>query len=118
MTLRSLIPVLYDVPISGRNDIDSLLGGRKWGAALGLGVSLTYSFPEGDPAYPDDYGINEAIEWMAGWQTLDAPLRTAFRDALNHIASFIPVSFTETAESFDIVGDLRFAASNYLESRD
>ena len=32
-----------NVPFTGSNPIDSLLGGAKWGGAVGTAASITYS---------------------------------------------------------------------------
>lgn len=95
-----------DIGLSGLNHIDSLLGGSKWGGALGTAASLTYSFLiPGVSRYVSDYsGDNEYTNAYA----LTAAQKTAARLALTSWSEVANLGFSEVIDSASVAGDLRF----------
>lgn len=95
-----------DIGLSGLNHIDSLLGGSKWGGALGTAASLTYSFLiPGVSQYVSDYSSdNEYTNAFA----LTAAQKTAARLALASWSEVANLGFREVTDSSTVAGDLRF----------
>lgn len=97
--------------------IDALLAGspRKWGADLGTGVTLSYSFPwinglSATFSGPDGKAYSDTNEPLATYHYgLDAQQQTAARQALSQWAHVANITFAETAETETQVGDIRFA---------
>ena len=96
---------------TGVTYIDALLGGIKWGGALGSSAALTFSFPysqsgtamwASNPSYSD---LNEPSSSFG----LDAQAQAAARAALSAWSNVANVTFTEVADSATDVGDIRFA---------
>ncbi|MFT7286484.1 MAG: hypothetical protein ACI87W_000590, partial [Halieaceae bacterium] len=104
------IPVFYSVTATGDTTLDPLLSEQKWGASLGGGASLSYSFPTGiADYYESNYGFDNGIEWTSGWVGLDSSQRLAFASALAEFENVANVSFSELSESPTVVGDIRIA---------
>jgi len=99
---------------TGTLTLDALLGGDKWGGAVGSGVTVTYSFPfssgsavfsgPGGSSYSD---LNEphASEHY-GFNTVQQAAATAALQAWANVANIKPVLVADTTTS---VGDIRFA---------
>lgn len=101
-----------EVSTSGTNSIDALLGGVKWGEALGLGASISYSFPylKGAGAtWDDSYRTSLDSEPMYGASGFTAIQQTATQAALNKWADAANLAFSETTDTSANVGDIRFA---------
>lgn len=108
--------VTNDLPISSNNEIDSLVGGRKWGGALGTGVTLSYSFPSGTANFITTYGYDEdASEWYAGWNPLNATQQLAFESALATLSNVANITFVEFNDSSTTVGEVRVAMSQEVD---
>ncbi len=100
---------------SGTNNIDSLLGGTKWGESASTKAYLSYSFPwqNGLTAFFSGYNgksysiLNEnlAIEHFGFNSTQIA----SAVGALNAWANVSNVNLTQVTESSINVGDIRFA---------
>lgn len=101
-----------EVSTSGTNSIDALLGGIKWGEALGLGASVSYSFPYLNGAsaiWSDTYLTSpdsEPTYAASGFTTIQ---QASARAALRQWANAANLSFGETTETATNVGDIRFA---------
>ena len=94
---------------SGLAYIDTLLGGLKWGGALGTGVDLTYSFGGANSVYKSGYGNGEPL---SGFGALTSIQQVAANNALQAYANVANISFTEVQDSSTVAGDLRFARSD------
>jgi len=101
--------------------------GEKWGGALGMGISLSYSFPGasvlGNYAYyKSAYGYEYAKgkgEWEdlngnSRWYHLTSAEQSAVTTALNTWSKFANVTFQQVADSSTTVGEMRFALSDAL----
>lgn len=90
---------------------DSLLWGTKWGGALGTGVTVTYSFPQGSAFWDTPY-----LEGTR-WYSLEDYQMAGARDALASWSAVANIRFQEVAEnSSGDVGEIRFAFSDYVDS--
>ena len=95
---------------------------RKWGGALGVGVSVSYSFAwvNGLPAVfegPDGQAYSDLNEPGAAYHFgLNASEQAAARTALAAWAAVANVGFQEVAESSTLVGDIRFAWTSATQS--
>jgi len=95
---------------SGRNHIDSLLWGTKWGSGgAGSGVSLTYSFGTAASVYRTGYANNEP---GTGFAELNEAQKAATRSSLALWAEVADITFTEVTDSATVAGDLRYARSD------
>ena len=103
---------------TGKNYVDSLLGGTQWGSGPGKGTTLTFSFPFASSASaawasnPEYSTLNEPSSAFA----LDALQQAAVRSALATWSNVANITFTEVAESATNVGDLRVAWTNKTDS--
>lgn len=94
------------VPFIQRSDIDGPTI-VKWGEGSGTGANLTYSFPETDAVFPNNY----PDQYINDFAVLSEPLKQAHRDAFDVWSNFVNVTFTEVNETSDNVGDLRIFES-------
>jgi serralysin len=103
------------VSLSGRNDIDSLLWGTKWGGATGTSASVTYSFPGFDSFWSTDptsgYGENTGFgePWGFFFEPLASAQQVAAQSALQKWANVAAINFVASQDSSSVVGDIRFA---------
>ena len=89
------------------------ISGEKWGGGLGQGVALTYSFPGATAYHTTPYGqYYDSGEWQ-GKQVLSAGEQSAVRSGLAAWSSVANITFTEVADNFSTVGELRFASTSY-----
>jgi serralysin len=106
------------VPLTGVNSTDALLGGTQWGARVGGGISITYSFP---------WASSTTAYWASNpnYSTTDEPSsafaltvsQQAFvRLALASWGNVANITFTEVAESASNMGDLRIAWTNKTDT--
>lgn len=95
--------------------INALLGGDKWGGAVGTATSLSYSFPwtssstaifAGHSGIGDYSSLNEPN--ASAHYGLTAAQQTAARLAMQSWANVANLTFSEVAESSANVGDVRF----------
>ncbi|MQA41420.1 M10 family metallopeptidase C-terminal domain-containing protein [Rugamonas aquatica] len=100
---------------SGNLIIDALLGGVKWGGAVGSGVTVTYSFPfttnssavfsgPGGGSYSD---LDEPH--ASQHYGFDATQQAAAQTALQAWANVANIKPLQTTDSTLLVGDIRFA---------
>jgi len=99
--------VTFRLPISSNQEIDSFLGGTKWGGGLGSGVTLSYSFPSGTASFIPGYGFNEQDDWLP----VSLTEQQAFENALDTWANVANVNFTKVEDNSSIVGEIRLAQS-------
>jgi serralysin len=98
------------VPFTWTNDIDSLIGGKKWTSSV-----ITYSFPGYGSWWATDsaigYGPSKGgLEpWAAEFMPLTATDQTNFRSALTAWSNVADVLFVPTLETSTNVGDIRVA---------
>ncbi|MCV3735652.1 M10 family metallopeptidase C-terminal domain-containing protein (plasmid) [Rhizobium sp. TRM96647] len=103
-----------------------LLSGSKWGGALGSGVTLTYSYYEGnpsDPTYLDGYWSNSypgfidtsrADSLNGGAASADPWIREWNNEALKAWSKSANVTFKKVVDTPSRVGELRFSEINNL----
>ena len=94
-------------PATGNVHIDALIGGRKWGGAVGTGVQLDYSFASSSTHWSASYGDGEP----ATLTVLNTTQQTAFVNALASWAAVANLQFTKVTESTTLVGDIRVAST-------
>jgi Ca2+-binding RTX toxin-like protein len=111
-------PTQNTVPTSDYNntvfstDLDTLLYGTKWGGALGTGVTLTYSVPQGTATWLSPYSYDEEPD---SWYTLEDYQIVGVRKALASWAAVANVRFTEVADAPNSVGEIRFAFTDNMD---
>ncbi len=88
--------------------IDNLLGGSKWGGAVGSGVVIEYSFAEPGSVFDNGYGSNEPNTLSA----LTATQQAGVRSALALWSELANLTFVEVDETADHVGAMRFGRSS------
>ena len=109
------MPVTTVTVASLSDPVRALLGGTKWGGAVGSGATVAFSFPSaGAVWYQDvrgDYSIlNEPGSISADVAGgLDLSARNAVRAALAEWAAVANLDFYEIEENAGEVGDLRIA---------
>ena len=87
--------------------------GEKWGGGLGLGVTLTYSFPTANAFHVTPYGdYTTAGEWTK-YNVLSAGEQAGVRAGLDTWAAVANITFVETADDSQTVGELRFAYTSF-----
>lgn len=108
--IQQLFTSGYDSVYSYSQDYrkDALLGGSMWGYGPGEGVELTYSFPNAQSLWPQNYGSGEPFNQFMPLNTVQ---QQGVRDALNAWAEVANVRFTEVSGSNGTAGDLRFGFS-------
>jgi len=100
--------------LSADKTVNALLCGTQWGEATGSAVALSYSFPwtsgsawfygyQGD-SYSDQNENSATYHY-----SLNQLQQDAFRSALQLWSDVANISFSEIAETFSDVGDLRIA---------
>jgi serralysin len=94
-------------PASGNARIDALIGGRKWGGAVGTGVQLEYSFATSTTNWIAGYGDGEP----ATLTPLNATQQAAFASALLAWSNVADLQFIQVTETASLVGDIRVAST-------
>jgi Ca2+-binding RTX toxin-like protein len=89
--------------------IDALFYGTKWGGPLGDGVVLTYSFPGFDSWWAWDYEEPDAFYALEDYQMDGA------RAALAAWSAVANIQFEEVEDTEEVVGEIRFAFSDYVD---
>lgn len=105
-----------EFPLSGNNTLDAFVNwGFKWGAGgVGVGATVTYSFPQAGAEWIGDYYDGEPFD---GFQAFNASQQQAARDALSlwqEVANITFVEVDETPTNGPVegdVGDIRFGFS-------
>jgi len=100
------------VPLTGEPFFDALVGGTKWGGAVGAGAVVTYSFPNAGfwSTHPiTGYGSSSGGGEPWGAFPLTAAQQFAFRSALQQWANVANITFIESPDSQLTVGDIRVA---------
>ena len=101
------------INLSGNPDIDSLLGGSKWGGGIGQGFSLSYSFfNEGLSYYATNYSSDN--EHLAAYRLSSGQI-TSIRSALQNWSTVTNLNFQEVQDSASWAGDLRFAGYRNMD---
>lgn len=105
-----------DTHPSGNRQIDSLLGGTKWGGITGTPASITYSFPGLDATWSTDkntgYPQIPGNDPWTGYDALTPDEQNQAIAAINSWAAIANITFTETTDNNSTVGDIRFAFSS------
>jgi len=94
--------------------LDALIGGDKWGGAVGTGVTVSYSFPwqSGANAYwVNDYSPDNEPS-AAQHYGLNATQIAAAQAAMQAWANVANIQFQQVADTSSTVGDIRFAWSS------
>lgn len=118
MTTPLALPQTRNTNPSGNFQIDSLLGGIKWGGPAGTGAELTYSFPwsSGDTALFEGYSgaaySNNNEPSAAQHFGLNTLQKLAFEQALQAWANVAKISFSQVPDNAVSVGDIRVAFSS------
>src|SRR5262245_35725492 len=89
-----------EVDASGKRDIDGLLWGWKWD-----NTDFEFSFPTGTA----EYALYSSI---IGFQAFNPAQQVAIRAILANVASFTPLTVTETAQPHAL---LRYAEANNID---
>jgi hypothetical protein len=108
--------------LTGYVSIDALLGDAKWGAGVGSGATVTYSFPwagganavYGGPGSESYSNLNEP--GATQHYGLNAVEQAAAAAALQSWANVANITFTNTTETSTSVGDIRFAYTSAKET--
>ena len=100
----------YD-PASVRNSSALwLLGGVKWGGAVGTGVKLTYSFGSASSVYgAADYP--DQSEPHVGYSVMTTAEKTNALAAMQSYANVAAITFTRVTDTATSAGDIRWADS-------
>ena len=94
--------------------VDALVGGVKWGGAIGTGAVVTYSFPTSGSKWEDGYSsLNEPDRNFAAFTSAE---RAVARKALDAWEKVADITFVEVDETSRDVGDIRFARSSAVGS--
>ena len=107
---------------SGNNNIDSLLGGEKWGGGIGTPATLSYSFPWSNSSTAVFAGYNgqpysNLNENSASQHYGFNPVQvTSAINALNLWANVANIKLTQIAETDSNVGDIRFAFTSATDT--
>ena len=107
---------------SGNNNIDSLLGGEKWGGGIGTPATLSFSFPwtNGSTAVFAGYNgqpyskLNENS--ASQHYEFNSTQVTSAINALNLWANVANIKLTQIAETTSNVGDIRFAFTSATDT--
>jgi serralysin len=86
------------------------LGGSKWGATMGTGVTLTYSFPGSNATFGPGYGDAETAQP----QPLSSGEQAAAIAALATWSAVANVRFTKVSDTATTVGEIRFSYSESI----
>jgi Ca2+-binding RTX toxin-like protein len=116
MTSPYATGTVTEFPLSGNNTIDAFINwGFKWGAGgVGVGATVTYSFPQAGAEWIGDYYDGEPFN---GFQAFNAGQQQAARNALALWQEVANITFVEVAETPTVglvegnVGDIRFGFS-------
>lgn len=76
--------------------------GFKWGGALGTGVTLTYSFPQGTASFISGYSE------FSSWYSTTPAERNAIKLALKAWSDVANITFVQSVDNSTTVGELRF----------
>lgn len=109
----------YDVTektVTGDAEIDALVARYQWGASVGAGVVLSYSFPWATAASPSWASAYSGINEPSGGSALNAAQQSAARSALASWSAVANVSFNEVQETPTDVGIIRIGFSTKLSS--
>jgi serralysin len=110
-TSNSILAFTYAIP--GDNAIASLTYGTKWGSNLpGVGVTLTYSFPDVGATYAPGYGDNEP----SGLSALSPSEQITAMNALSTWAGVANLNFVSSVDNATTVGEIRIAQSTVVDS--
>ena len=85
-----------------------LLGGVKWGGAVGTGVKLTYSFGSANSAYD---GYTSDAEPYVGYSVMNATQKAAALAAMKGYGDVAMVTFSPVTDTATSAGDIRWANS-------
>jgi Ca2+-binding RTX toxin-like protein len=98
---------------SGILNIDALIGGTKWGGAVGTGATIYYSFPtfSSQTYWSLDYydRTNPYNETYTGFSKLNPTQQLAATSALQSWANVANITIQQVDETASAVGDIRFA---------
>ena len=95
------MPSTTTITTTGNQDIDGLLGARKWAVQ-----SLTFSFPTSSGEVT---GYLAGEEPSSGFETLNTTQRAVVRKIYSDLSGFTNLTFTEVSGG---TGDLRFGMTN------
>ena len=86
--------------------------GVKWGSGgVGTPAVVTYSFPQSNQNWADDYGSGEPFD---GFKGFSAAQQNAARQALQLWSDVANISFQEVPDTASDVGDIRFGFSGVV----
>lgn len=101
-------------PLSGNRNVDSLINGTQWGdLGPGNGVTITYSVPQAEAVWANEYAI-----WLDNEPSQFTPLNNTqaenFREALEAWSNVANITFVEIEETAISVGEIRVGYSGIL----
>ena len=97
----------YDVSTVGDAPASWLLGGVKWGGAVGTGVNLTYSFGNASSVY--DNGFYAGYEPDVGYGEMSVAQKGNAIAALTSYANVASIVVTQVSDTATSAGDIRWA---------
>jgi len=101
----------YDVSTVGNAPASWLLGGVKWGGAVGTGANLTYSFGNANSSYDNDfYG---GYEPDVGYGEMSVAQKGNAIAALTSYANVASIVVTQVSDTATLVGDIRWANTTW-----
>ena len=101
------------VSTSGFGDATALLEGVKWGGGLGVGVQLTWSYPDGTAHFVNPYSNGGYGEWTS-WSPFSVSERDATFEALRAWSTASGLSLIQVNDDSFTVGEIRFARSGTM----
>ena len=117
--LQNFVPVTENINTAFLGAGRFVADGEKWGNGVGVGVTLSFSFPAGGSFWKQPYGTgNEPFEGFIQTTALE---QNAIRTALATWAQYANIVFFETTEFNTLtgnVGELRFAKSTDLPNNE
>ena len=96
---------------TGNTLIDALIGGTKWGGAVGTGATVYYSFPTSNSqTYWSSiyYKQADAASETHGFSALNSFQQSAATSALQSWANVANINIQQVSETASAVGDIRF----------
>ncbi len=104
------------VGLTGTNSLDSLIGGTKWGGAVGTGLTISYSFSDMLTAWGSSYSSSN--EYNVGFREFTSSEKDGATLALQAWSNVANIAFEETFNDNvnPLNGDMRFSVWNDPDS--
>ena len=99
---------------TGDTQIDSMVGGGKWGGDAGTGVDLTYSYITASSIFASNYSSDD--EPGNPFFELTETYKEEFEAALEQWSNVADVTFAEITENATTVGEIRAGLSDVVDA--